>query len=159
MEPPASVALRHVSGGTRGAFSGAGSPAQLTMPQSTCRPWCVRMSSIKRRNKAIGLVEAVNRSDGRGRCRYDRRLPRAASTIFIQYFISTSYEHLRHTKRRYGGAASVVLRRLASAQWRVRSDRGAVRKVRRRHPAELCRGIHLSQSLVRRAPRFACYGP
>eukprot|EP00965_Chrysotila_dentata_P235662 6200886-Pleurochrysis_carterae.AAC.1 len=43
---------------------------------------------------------------------------------------------------------------MSLSQWRVRSDRGAVRQVWRRHPAELCRGSHLSQNLVKRAPRF-----
>eukprot|EP00965_Chrysotila_dentata_P034880 1161219-Pleurochrysis_carterae.AAC.4 len=33
---------------------------------------------------------------------------------FIQYRMCTIYERLRHTRRRYGGAASVVLRRLAN---------------------------------------------
>eukprot|EP00965_Chrysotila_dentata_P184378 6086788-Pleurochrysis_carterae.AAC.1 len=35
---------------------------------------------------------------------------------FIQYRMRTTYKRLRHTNPRYGGAASVALRRLASGE-------------------------------------------
>eukprot|EP00965_Chrysotila_dentata_P173709 5734615-Pleurochrysis_carterae.AAC.1 len=76
---------------------------------------------------------------------------------FIQYRMRTIYERPRHTNRRYGGAASGALRRLASGAC------GQIEALYGRFGADMqrncARGSHLSQSLVRRAPRFACHGP
>eukprot|EP00965_Chrysotila_dentata_P139899 4624816-Pleurochrysis_carterae.AAC.1 len=55
------------------------------------------------KRKSVGLLEMV-----------PLRSAPPTSGIFIQYRMRAIYERLGHTNRKYGGAASVALRRLAS---------------------------------------------
>eukprot|EP00965_Chrysotila_dentata_P011219 365535-Pleurochrysis_carterae.AAC.2 len=74
----------------------------------------------------------------------------------IQYGMRTIYERFHQTNHSSGGAASVGLRRLASGTC------GQIEAPCRRFGAGIqrnCAGADIKQSLVRRATRFACYGP